>query len=68
MLTLEQRREILKRGRPQITWEGEPLLGSIYGEEEVEAAGEASRESSDINKGCGCTAQRLVEFEDAFAA
>lgn len=68
MLTLEQRREILKRGRPQITWEGEPLLGSIYGEEEVEAAVEAIRESIDINKGFGFTAQRIVEFENAFAA
>jgi dTDP-4-amino-4,6-dideoxygalactose transaminase len=67
MITFEQRKEILKRGRPQITWEGEPLLGSVYDEEEIEAAVGAIRESIDINKGFGFSSQRIVEFENAFA-
>lgn len=68
MFTLDQRRHILKRGRPQILWEGEPLLGSIYDEEEIEAAVESIRESIDINKGFGFSSARIVEFENAFAA
>ena len=38
MMTTKQRAEILKRGKTSMVWEGEPLLGSIYGEEEIEAA------------------------------
>jgi perosamine synthetase len=68
MIEVAARKAILKRGRPQILWEGEPLLGSIYGEEEIEAAVEAIRSSIDINKGFGFTADTIVEFENAFAA
>lgn len=62
------KQEVLRRGKPKILWEGEPLLGSIYGEEEIEAAVEAIRESIDINAGFGFTSARIVEFEKAFAA
>ncbi|KKK91217.1 hypothetical protein LCGC14_2715180 [marine sediment metagenome] len=32
----EKRKEILNRGLPNIKWEGEPMLGAWYTEEEIE--------------------------------
>lgn len=66
MITREQRQQIFARGRPKTLWQGEPLLGSIYGEEEVEAAVAAIRESMDVSK--GFTGPQIGEFEQAFAA
>lgn len=68
MITEQERARIISRGRPSTTWEGEPLLGSTYGEEEIEAAVGAIRESIDINKGFGFSSDRIVEFEQAFAS
>lgn len=68
MIDAARRKEILKRGKPDPPWKGEPLLGSIYGEEEIEAAVAVMREATDIQKGFGFSAEPIVEFEKAFAA
>ncbi|MFH1739685.1 MAG: aminotransferase class I/II-fold pyridoxal phosphate-dependent enzyme [bacterium] len=67
MIDPKRRQEILKRGKPDPPWRGEPLLGSIYGEEEIEAAVGAIREAMDISKGFGFSAKQIVNFENAFA-
>ena len=67
MIAPEKTREILKR-EAEKRWEGEPLLGSIYGEEEIEAAVAAMRDSMDVTKGFGFSSAPIVEFEQAFAA
>ncbi len=67
MIGRERRREILGRGKPETLWEGEPLLGSIYGEEEIEAAVDAMRDSMDVSRGFGFSASPIPEFEQAFA-
>ncbi len=67
MISSQERQEIFKRGRTSIAWEGEPLLGSIYGEEEVEAAVAAIRDSMAVEKGFGFTCQQILDFEAAFA-
>ncbi|MCP4645424.1 MAG: DegT/DnrJ/EryC1/StrS family aminotransferase [bacterium] len=67
MITSERRKEIFDQGRPETLWEGEPLLGSSYGEEEIEAAVAAMRDSMDPSKGFGFTASPIPEFEQAFA-
>ncbi len=51
----------------EIEWAGEPLLGSIYGEEEIEAVVAAIRDSMDIRKGFGFFAQPIRDFEAEFA-
>ena len=51
----------------EIKWAGEPLLGSIYGEEEIEACVAAIRDSMDITKGFGFSAQPIRDFEAEFA-
>ncbi|HNR36296.1 MAG TPA: DegT/DnrJ/EryC1/StrS family aminotransferase [Candidatus Hydrogenedentes bacterium] len=65
MMTREARQAIFKRGKPKTLWEGEPMLGSIYGEEEIEAVVEAIRDSMEVSRGFG--GQKIAEFETAFA-
>ena len=67
MLSAQRRRKILSRTRPEMAWDGEPILGSIYGEDEIEAAVAAMRDSMDFTKGFGFSAPPIVEFEQAFA-
>ena len=67
MLSAQRRRTILSRARPETAWEGEPILGSVYGEEEVEAAVAALRDSMDCAKGFGFSAPPIPDFERAFA-
>ncbi|NIA14765.1 MAG: aminotransferase class I/II-fold pyridoxal phosphate-dependent enzyme, partial [Nitrospiraceae bacterium] len=67
MISNVQKNEILSRGKPEKLWEGEPLLGSIYGEEEVEAAVASIREAFDVTKGFGFTGPPIPDFEQAFA-
>ena len=67
MLPVKERRHILKHGRPKTTWEGEPKLGGVYGEEEIEAAVSAMRRASDICRGFGFSGHPIPEFEEAFA-
>lgn len=67
MIDYEARQDILKEGRTSIAWEGEPLLGCSYGEEEIEAAVAAMRDSMAVSKGFGFTCQQILDFEAAFA-
>ena len=48
MIDAARRRDILGRGRPDPPWAGEPMLGSVYGEEEIEAAVAAIRDSMPV--------------------
>ena len=66
MIDKDKRQEILKR-TTEVRWEGEPLLGSIYGEEEVEAAAATIREAFDVSKGFGFSATPIPGFEQQFA-
>lgn len=54
--------------RPALPWRAEPLLGSVYGQEEIDAAVAAIREAMDVSKGFGFSASPIPEFEQAFAA
>ncbi len=53
---------------PCQAWGSEPCLGSIYGEEEVEAAVTAIRDSMNFKEGFGFTSQPIIDFEKAVAA
>jgi len=64
----KQRKEALKRGRPAIAWPAEPLLGSYYGEEEVDVVVKTIRASMDPSVGFGFICEEIEEFEKAFAA
>ena len=67
MISKERRQQILRDNKPETLWEGEPLLGSIYGEEEVEAVVAAMRAAFDVSKGFGFAAPPIPDFEKAFA-
>lgn len=68
MIAAGKRRAILARRHSEVQWQGEPILGSIYGEEEIEAAVQAMRRAADVSLGFGFSAQPIPEFEEAFAA
>jgi perosamine synthetase len=57
----------LQHSRLSVSWNGEPLLGSTYGEEEIQAAVAAMRESMEVSVGFGTTCQQILDFEAAFA-
>jgi dTDP-4-amino-4,6-dideoxygalactose transaminase len=63
----KRRKEALKRGLSG-PWQCEPLLGSYYGEEEIEAVVKAIRSSMDPSVGFGFIIEEIEEFEKAFAA
>ncbi len=67
MISQEERAHILKRGETEKHWEGEPQLGSAYGEEEIEAAVASMRAASDVTRGFGFSGEPIPEFERAFA-
>ena len=67
MLSDERVGRALQRARPEPPWGGEPLLGGIYGEEEVEAAVATIRASMDPQVGFGFSAPPIADFEAAFA-
>ncbi len=67
MMTDQEITQALTFPKPTTVWKAEPLLGSIYGEEEVEAAVAAIREAMDIHKGFGFSAPPIPDFEQAFA-
>ncbi len=64
MIDAQQRQEILKN-KPKTLWEGEPMLGSAYGEDEIAAAVEAMRDSQEVSRGFG--GPQIPAFEEAFA-
>lgn len=67
MLSTTEIADALRCPIPNPPWRAEPLLGSTYGEEEVEAAVAAIRDSMDISKGFGFSAPPIPDFEEAFA-
>ena len=67
MLDASRRKEILGRGKLDKVWEGEPKLGSAYGEEEIEAAVSVMRVAQrDVTIGFGDSSP-IEEFEESFA-
>jgi dTDP-4-amino-4,6-dideoxygalactose transaminase len=67
MIDPSRRKKILSHDKPNPPWKGEPHLGSTYGEEEIEAAVAAIRDSMEVEKGFGFSASPIPEFEKAFA-
>lgn len=67
MIEPERRQAVLERGRPPVTWQGEPGLGGWYTEEEIEAAVAAIRRAMDWNTGFGFLVEEITRFEEAFA-
>ena len=69
MLSERQRKDILKRGKPdpQVLWPGEPLLGGVYGQEEIETVERTIRASMDWTVGFGFICKEITDFEAAFA-
>ena len=65
MMTEKEIQEALKI--PCQAWGAEPCLGSIYGEEEIEAAVEAIRDSMNFKEGFGFSAKPICDFEKAVA-
>ena len=66
MIDKALRKEILARTTPEDVWQGEPWLGSIYGEEEIEAVVKTMRASMDWQVGFGFICQEITDFEKAF--
>ena len=48
-------------------WEAEPLLGSIYGQEELDAVTESIKASMDFRNGFGFSSEPIFAFEKAMA-
>jgi len=65
MMTEKEIREALSIPCPR--WEAEPLLGGIYGEEELAAVTEAIQSSMDFRNGFGFSAEPIIAFEKAMA-
>jgi len=66
MMEKKRRAEVLRRGLSG-PWQCEPLLGSYYGEEEIEAVVRAIRSSMDPSVGFGFIIEEILEFERQFA-
>ena len=67
MIDVSKRRAILKHGKPDPSWQAEPLLGSVYDEQEIAAAVAAIREAMAPNVGFGFSSPPIPDFEQAFA-
>jgi perosamine synthetase len=63
----QRRKEILKRGGTSIAWQGEPHLGSYYGQEEIDAVVGCIKDSMAYNVGFGFVTEETLNFEKAFA-
>ncbi|MFB3883195.1 MAG: DegT/DnrJ/EryC1/StrS family aminotransferase [Armatimonadota bacterium] len=66
MMTKAEREAALKAGMSG-PWQAEPMFGSIYGEEEIEAAVSTIRASMDPSVGFGFITEETEEFERRFA-
>ncbi len=49
-------------------WDAEPMLGGIYGEEEIQAVVRAMRAAFEPDTGFGFICEEITDFEEAFAA
>jgi len=67
MIDRDRRKGILARGKPDVTWPGEPLLGGYYTDEEIDVVVKTIRESMDWKVGFGFICEEIVNFERAFA-
>ena len=65
-MTTTERKQALGKGI-SIEWPPEPILGSFYGEEELEAVIRTIRESMDPRVGFGFICEEINKFEEAFA-
>lgn len=67
MMSEKQVQQTVKRGlsRP---WQAEPMLGSWYGQDEIDAVVEVMHRSMDPAVGFGFICEEITKFEDAFAA
>ncbi len=66
MIEKALRQEILAREQPEEVWQGEPHMGSIYGEEEIEVVVRTMRASMHWQVGFGFICQEITDFEKAF--
>ncbi|MCL4219212.1 MAG: aminotransferase class I/II-fold pyridoxal phosphate-dependent enzyme, partial [Candidatus Hydrogenedentes bacterium] len=67
MIQPDRRKSLLSMHKPGVPWKGEPLLGGVYGEEEIEAAVAAMREAMNVSQGFGFSGTPIPEFEKACA-
>lgn len=65
-MTTTERKGALQKGI-SIEWPPEPILGSYYGEEELEAVIKTIRESMDPRVGFGFICDEIKQFEETFA-
>lgn len=63
-----RRQQLIRDHKPAVLWPGEPLLGGIYGEEEIEVVVRTIRESMDWTVGFGFICPEIEHFEREFAA
>lgn len=68
MIEASRRKEVLSRAQPHVLWNGEPKVGSVYGEEEIAAAVKAMREAEDVTQTLAFANPIVKQFEDDFAA
>jgi dTDP-4-amino-4,6-dideoxygalactose transaminase len=66
-MDLQRRKAVLKRGGTSIAWQAEPLLGSHYGQEEMDAVVSCIKDSMAYNVGFGFITDEILNFEKAFA-
>jgi len=63
----KKRRDRILQQRSHRKWEGEPMMGGWYTEEEVDAIVDAVRTSMDWTVGFGFFCDEIYEFEEQFA-
>ena len=67
-MTERERRDALRAGRPEVNLAGEPALGSMIGDEEVEAALRTIRASMNPEVGFRTAGSEAEPFEEELAA
>lgn len=67
MMNAAERKEILKRGGLSIAWQGEPHMGSDYGQREIDAVVKCMKDSMAYNEGFGFETEEIKDFEAAIA-
>lgn len=67
MMDLQRVKELVAQGKPDPVWKGEPLLGSTYEQQEIDAAVAAIQDSMDVSVGFGFSSEPIVQFETEFA-
>jgi dTDP-4-amino-4,6-dideoxygalactose transaminase len=65
-MNADERREILQ-GELSLDWQGEPHLGSYYGQEEIDTVVDCIKRSMAYNEGFGFITEDILDFEAEFA-